>query len=320
MRYRPATAARLSIVLAAATAVLGLALPAASAASPPSSDAVYSRAAMTARERAIVNQALGKVTKAGKVAGIDAQVGDYVLGCSVPDNFSGQDPCPAADPGGSGPVQANTTLTDAHASLVRTMAPPTAATLAATAAATTVLHASSLGTRDASPGPNNTLAEARTQLAIEENTSGGVRLYHRQSLAYGPAGDISTYWSTYHDATTVNVYKGDEDNNEADNCLGFYADHCSATADAGDSCRGGTGGPCTVWLRVGTYRAKGNGPNLWLTQTERPDFWHPILNNWYAAGRSCNSSYRVGYMWAVDGSPGPFPPAVCPVPNGRTFA
>jgi hypothetical protein len=242
------TAVSMSIMLVVGLLLSLVVVPALAAA--PSTAAAYSRGALSRTELGMVPEALGKVTRAGKVAGIDAAVGDIVLPASAaaPDGFAGSATS-------AGPM----------------------ATGRATAAAATVLHAEVLDATPVAAGPGGQPARIRTLLAMEENTAKQARAYFRARLVYGSGTDIT--WPTYHQAVALRVHRSDPDNSEADGC-GDANDfeHCTWTADPSD-CRG-PNPPCDVYQRVGTYRPKGNSPDYWLTEVRDYKFWHPAQNQW----------------------------------------
>jgi hypothetical protein len=264
-------------------------LPASAAA--PGTPAGYSRAAMTRTELAIVPEALGKVTKAGKVAGtIDAFVGDIVLPASTaaPNGYAGPAPTVAGRQRAAGSTAAATT-------------------------AATVLHADRLRVTDVSPGPSGLRADIRTLIAMEENTSREARGYFRARLVYGTTTDYT--WDTYHEADAFRVHRGDEDNSEADNCLDMFApyEHCTWTKDP-SGCRG-PNPPCGAYQVVGTYRPKGNDPDLWLTEVQRYRFWHPVRNEWVTYASCETGDWLNGYLWQIGGND-VFSPQFCPWPVG----
>jgi hypothetical protein len=291
-KARPRRAATSVLATLVAGVLLPLvALPARAA--PPSTAAWYSRAALSQDELAMVPEALGKVTRAGKVAGkIDAAVGDIVMpaSASAPDAYAG----PALHSG-------------------RT---PEAGT--PTAAAATVLHADKLAVIGTSPGPSGLPARLRLLLAMQENTSKEARGYFRARLVYGLAGTDVT-WPTYHQLHFFRVHRSDTDNSEADGCGDArLLEHCTWTKDPAD-CRG-PNPPCDAYQVVGTYRPKGNNPDLWLTEVYDYTFWHPADNQWIDI-LQCPPGpppgpWVQGYWWRV-GDNAELVPTRCPWPEGR---
>jgi hypothetical protein len=276
------------IMLVASILLPLVSLPATAAA--PSGPAEYSRAAMSRNELAMLPGALGKVTKAGKVAGtIDAAMGDIVLPSNptVPDGYAGRAP----------------TMHGRYR---------TAGSTAAATAAATVLHAERL--RDVpAPGiaPDGTGPRIRTLIAMEENTSNQARGYFRARLVYGDAASIT--WRTYYELPEFRVHRGDEDNSEADGCLSITTfDQCTWTKDPGD-CRG-PAPACDVYLVVGTYRPKGNSPDLWLTEVWGFQYWHPLLNAWFDYYNCVSTGWLNGYWWKV-GTNQAINPAYCGYPT-----
>ena len=257
----------------------------------PSSPARYLRSAMDRDELAMLPQALGKVTKAGKVGGtINAAVGDIVLPASaaVPDEYAGAAPTAAG-------------------------ARSTARSSLATAAATTVLHAGRLVVTPAGSTSTGVPARIRTYFAMEENTSNQARGYFKARLVYGTTTDYT--WSTYHQASAFRVHYADQDNSSADGCWAYSnLRHCTWTKDPSD-CRG-PNPTCDAYLVVGTYRPKGNSPDWWVTEVQLYKFWHPYENRWVGVA-SCTDSWMQGYQWNVGNNSGTIPPD-CPLIPGVT--
>jgi hypothetical protein len=160
--------------------------------------------------------------------------------------------------------------------------------------AATVLHASE--THQVGPldynGPGGTAVYVRYQTAIEENTSKQVRGYWRFRLVYG---SNETTWSTYHQGGSLRMHRDDRGTNQADGCLA-YPNHCTWTADPSD-CRG-PGPTCGYYIRTGTYRAKGDASDWWLTEFKDYQVWHPNLNRWiFAWNYSCSNFWLQGPSW-----------------------
>jgi hypothetical protein len=181
--------------------------------------------------------------------------------------------------------------------------------------AATVLHGSRTFEFDIdNNGPGGAAVQLRVQLAIEENTSNQVRAYSRWRLVYGPN---DTTWATYHQGVRLRVHRRDFAPNQADGCLANPPDHCTWTADPSD-CRG-PNPPCGYYIRTGTYRAKGDANDWWLTEFMEYRFWHPNRNVFvllqYPINQTCASSIWVqGLFWRVGG--GTSVPSSCPYPEG----
>jgi hypothetical protein len=166
--------------------------------------------------------------------------------------------------------------------------------------AATVLHASKTNSFDIDNNgpPGNSAVHLRMQRAIEENTSNQVRGYWRFRLVYGPN---DTTWSTYHQGVSLRVHREDRGTNQADGCLSFPL-HCTWTTDPSD-CRGPSP-PCGYYIRSGTYRAKGDAQDWWLTEFKEYRVWHPNTNRWepiYNPGCS-DQWWHQGLWWQVRGS------------------
>lgn len=279
--------ASVSVLITLVAAMLLPLVPRPAVAAPPTTPAKYSRAAMSRDELAILPEALGKVIKTGKVAGtIDAAVGDIVMpaSASVPDDYAGPAP----------------TLDDTQR---------TAGTTPAATAAATVLHAYWLRVFQSGAGPGGQEARIRTLSAIEENTAKEARGYFRARLVYGDTGD--TTWSTYHQLHFFRVHRGDQDNSEADGCASTPNAHCTWTKDPPD-CRGPSP-TCDVYLVVGTYRPKGNGPDVWLTEVYDYQWWQPADNAWWRLVQCPPDppSWAQGQWWRV-GDNASLNPSECP--------
>jgi hypothetical protein len=276
-----------------AMVVAGMLLPLSplpAVAAPLSTSARYSRAAMNRDELATLPEALGKVTKAGKIAGkISAAVGDIVLPASlaVPDGYAG-----AAATVNS--IQRRAT------------------TAPATTAAATVLHAGRLIVIGAGSTSSGLPARIRTYFAMEENTSNQARGYFKARLVYGTTTDYT--WSTYHQAFRFRVHYEDHDNSSADGCWTYPNNQCTWTKDPSD-CRG-PNPTCDEYIVVGTYRPKGNSPDRWVTEVQLYQFWQPAENRWVAVGQ-CTDSWMQGYWWHV-GTNGSEIPEDCPLIPGKT--
>jgi hypothetical protein len=176
--------------------------------------------------------------------------------------------------------------------------------------AATVLHASQTFETDVDgPGPGGAEVNLRFQSAIEENTSNQVRGYWRFRLVYGPN---DTTWSTYHQGVSLRVHRRDLGTNQADGCLGF-PEHCTWTTDPSD-CRGPSP-TCDYYIRTGTYRAKGDAEDRWLTEFKEYRFWHPGQNGWKLI-YTCSTLdfWAQGLWWRVGG--GTTVPDRCPYPEG----
>jgi hypothetical protein len=277
-----------------AMVVVGMLLPMAplpAGAAPPSMPARYSRAVMDREELAMLPEALGKVTKAGKIAGtINAAVGDIVMPASAaaPDGYAGA------------------------AATVDDIQPAAGTNTAAAMAAATVLHAGDLNVIAAGSTSTGLPARIRTYFAMEENTSNQARGYFKARLVYGTTTDFT--WSTYHEALRFRVHYEDQDNSSADGCWHYPTYHCTWTKDP-LGCRG-PNPPCDAYIVVGTYRPKGNSPDRWVTEVQKYEFWQPAQNRWVPVG-SCTDSWIQGRWWLV-GTNGSQIPEDCPLIPGKT--